>query len=78
MILDEIFKDKPELLEEPCVKELVGFVKIQHSKLYDAYKKYKDFHDRTLEILVHSELMIIDGKDSRSVLKGILEEMKEI
>jgi hypothetical protein len=77
MKLQEIFKDSPELLEHPEVKKLIEYVSDQHKRSYKICKSYQDFHFRTLDKIMHSEIVLIDGRPSKEVLGNIMQDIND-
>lgn len=77
-MLEEIFKDKPELLDEPAVKELVKFAHEQHKKALNVYKKYYDFHEKVIDTCCNTEVFIVNGSDCKSAIMSILDEIEKV
>ena len=78
MTLNEIFKEKPELLKEKEVLKLIEYVQEQHKKTVHITQKFQDFHDFVLDKLMYSELMLINGKDSKETLTNIFNKINNI
>ena len=69
MILQEIFKDDLELLENKSVKALLDYVQEQHKKNFEIRKSLKDKEDEILELFIYSEIMLINGLNAKETLK---------
>lgn len=78
MTLDEIFKTNPELLKEPEVSKLIRYVQDQHKRTVGIAKKFQDFHDFVFDKCMYSEVVLIDGEDSKETIKQILVMIGEI
>lgn len=66
--IGEIFKDRPELLEEPEVKELVEQFKYQ----FNIIKKRKmDYWDKVTELTMNSEFFVIEGTSCHDTVAAI-------
>jgi hypothetical protein len=78
MTLPQIFKTKPELLEEKEVKDLIMYAKDMHKQTAAIAKKYQDFHDEVLDLCIHSEVVLIDGNEAKEVVKDILTHLNKI
>ena len=78
MTLDQIFKEKPELLKEKEVSKLIEYVQDQHKRTVGIAKRFQDFHDFVLDKLMYSEVILIDGKDSKETLIEILNEINDM
>lgn len=76
--LDKIFENNKELLNTKEVKELIEYFQKVHSRNIKIATKFKDFHDRTLEKLMYSELILKNGKGSKYVLTEILKDINEV
>jgi len=73
MELTEIFKKSPELIDHPEVKKLIQHCTQQHGKVFMIAKKYQKFHDDVMDKCMYSEVMLINGNDSKEVIKSIFE-----
>jgi 5-methylcytosine-specific restriction endonuclease McrBC GTP-binding regulatory subunit McrB len=66
--IGEIFKNRPELLEEPEVKELVEQFKFQ----FNTIKKRKmDYWDKVTKLTMNSEFFVIDGTSCKDTVAAI-------
>ena len=66
--IDEIFKNRPELLEEPEVKELIEQFRFQ----FNTIKKRKmKFWDKVTELTMNSEFFVIEGVSCRDTAAAI-------
>ena len=72
MTLEEIFKEKPELLNEPCVQNLIEYVKAQHNHNVGIFNKLNGFHAKVLDLCLYSDVMVIKGRPSKDVVEDIL------
>lgn len=75
--LEEIFKDKPELLREPAVMQLLAQVREVHFSNLEIAHRYTDFFDTVLDLTMHSELVIKSGRDCKEVVRDILKLQDE-
>lgn len=73
MILEEIFATNPGLLEEPEVKNLIQFVKEQHERSWKINQALKKIESDVLDIAMHSEVFLINGKPAEESIEKILE-----
>jgi hypothetical protein len=71
MTLEEIFKDEPELLQNASVQKLIAYVKEQHARTYNINKKLKQFESDVMDVVMHSELILIEGTPAKEALKKI-------
>ena len=78
MTLETIFKTNPDLLNEPEVKNLIEHVQSQHKRMVSITTEFKSFHDFVLGKCMYSELILINGKDSKETLTEILKEINDI
>lgn len=72
-MLQEIFKDKPELLEEPAVKALIEYVKVQHQRNCDIASRYQMEYSDIILKCMNSDVFVIDGIPSKTVIEAILK-----
>jgi len=77
MTLEELFKDKPELLNEPVVQKLVDYVKGRHFFMADLVKASEDKYNKVIDLCMYSEVMLINGTPSKEVITNILNEYGE-
>ncbi len=73
MKLDEIFKNKPELLQEDEVKDLIKYCEAVFKKQLARIEEYKAFHDKVFEELIHSELVLKNGAKGKDVVQALLK-----
>lgn len=73
MKLDVIFKNKPELLEEGEVKDLIKYCEAAFKKQLDRIDEYKAFHDKVFDELIHSEVVLKNGMKSKEVVQSLLK-----
>jgi hypothetical protein len=71
MTLTEIFKDRPELMEEPEVKHLIEYVKEQYVKGFELFYKTRRREMNVLEVVFQSELFVINGTPAEEALNKI-------
>jgi sulfur relay (sulfurtransferase) complex TusBCD TusD component (DsrE family) len=71
MILQEIFKNDLELLENKSVKALLDYVQEQHKRSFEIHKRLKSQEDEILELFMYSEVILIEGKSAKETLKLI-------
>ena len=71
MTLQEIFKDKPELLKEPAVTFFIEYVRNQHYLLLQKTKKLQDINDRVLIKCLESEAFVIHGVTCHETVEQI-------
>ena len=72
--LAEIFKNKPELLEVAEVKELIKLSTEQYDLMINMYKPYFKKNDEIMHLIFESEVVVINGESSKSVVEKILRE----
>jgi hypothetical protein len=73
MTLEEIFKDEPELLQNASVQKLIAYVQKQNERSYDIHTKLKQFESQCVDIVMHSELVIINGTPAKEALDKIAQ-----
>lgn len=66
--INEIFKNKPELLEEPEVKELVEQFKYQFNQIKT---KHQNYIDRVTTLTMNSDCFVINGMPCPDVVEKI-------
>ena len=66
--IQEVFKNNPQLLEEPEVKELISEFRSQYMNLKNAKL---DFWDKVTDLTMHSNLFLIDGLTCENVVEKI-------
>ena len=66
--INEMFKNKPELLEEPEVKELVEQFKYQFNQIKT---KYQNYVDRVTTLTMNSDCFVINGMPCADVVEKI-------
>jgi hypothetical protein len=71
--LEEIFKDKPELLNEFPIINLVKYVQEQHRDMANRLKAEKALAANILELCYNSECAVISGMDAKETINTILE-----
>lgn len=74
MTLEEMFSEKPELLNEPLVQKLIEYVKDRHSTMNKFIQTAEKKYDNVIDLCMYSEVMLIDGRPSKDVVKDILEQ----
>ena len=72
MLLEEIFKTNPELLENKEVKELIKYVEEMHDRTYSIAKKDRKFYDNVLELMMYSNLTLINGRSEKETIELIM------
>jgi hypothetical protein len=72
MKLEEIFKKNPELLKDEEVQNLVKYCEAVFKKQLAKMDEYKAFHDKVVEELMYSELILKSGNKSTEALRNIL------
>jgi hypothetical protein len=70
-MLEEIFKTNPQLLNEPEVQSLIKHCEDTYAKTVKIAKNYQNFHDEVLEIIVYSEICLINGTPAKDALQKI-------
>lgn len=76
--LDKIFENNKELLNTKEVKELIEYCQKVHSRNIKIATKFKDFHDRTLDKLMYSEIILKNGNDTKTVLTAIMQDINDM
>jgi len=71
MTIEQIFKEKPELLKEECVIKLLEYVKEQHIRNINITKRHHLFFDNVFDLVMYSELVLIKGEKSKETLEKI-------
>ena len=66
--INEIFKNKPELLQQDEVKELIEQFKIQFQAMKMKHNKY---WNKINDLIMNSELFVIKGIACENVVKKI-------
>lgn len=77
MTLEVIFKTKPELLEEKEVQDLIKYVKEQHERSFKIFKKGEEFYNFVLDKIMYSDVILLEGKDSKKTLLDILQRIND-
>lgn len=77
MTLEQIFKDKPELLEEPAVQVFVAQAKRVHANNVAVAENASNKLDKVLELCLHSEVFLKKGRASKEVVEDILELLND-
>lgn len=77
MTLQEIFTKNPELIEHEEVKKLIEFTRKSHGEMWDRIKKYQETEDKILELIMYSNLILIQGNSETSTLTNILNLLPE-
>ena len=72
MTTEEIFKNKPELLEEKEVKDLIAYVESEYKRNWDKLREQRDKHNTIQDLVFQSEVFMINGKPAKETLKKIL------
>ena len=78
MTTDEIFKDQPELLKEPAVKDLIKYVQDVHKRNVQITQRHMKFHDDVFDLIMYSNVVLIDGKPCDGVVEKILELIAKV
>jgi hypothetical protein len=73
MTLDEIFKDEPELLQNATVQKLITYVRAQHERTYNINQSLQQFESEVMDIVMHSELILINGTPAKEALDKIAQ-----
>lgn len=76
-MLEEIFKSKPELLQEKEVQDLIEFSKAAYKRNMDILLRYKEFHDDVFRLCVNSELFVKEGYSPEKALKEIYKLIED-
>lgn len=71
MILEDIFKNDPLLLENQSVKDLIAFAQQQHEKNFNIIKRFDEKENKMLELFMYSEIILKNGRSSKETLKLI-------
>jgi hypothetical protein len=77
MTLEEIFKKKPELLQEKEVQDLIKYVKDKHDKSFKIFKEGQDFYNFVLDKIMYSEIILLEGQGSHETLTDILQRIND-
>ena len=67
-----MFKDKPELLNEPCVKNLINFMIIKHKAQNEAVTKMSLQETELMSACMNSEFMIKGGYSCRDAVEKMM------
>jgi hypothetical protein len=73
MKLEEIFKDQPELLQEPAVIKLVDYVQQQHRHNAEICQRHQKFFNDVFDVAMYSEITVIGGTPCEKSMKQIAE-----
>jgi hypothetical protein len=73
MLLQEIFKTNPGLLEEPEVKRLIDYVSGQHERSYKIWMRDKDRVNEVLWAVMNSEVFVIGGTPAKEALQRVVQ-----
>ncbi len=73
MTLEEIFKSNPQLQHEPEVQKLIAYSKEEYAKVVELFVKYMGFHDNVLEKMMHSSIVLKNGKSQKETLLEIMQ-----
>jgi hypothetical protein len=76
-MLEEIFKSKPELLQEKEVQDLIEFSKASYKRNMDILLRYKEFHDDVFQVCINSELFNKDGFSHKMALESIYKLIED-
>lgn len=66
--IDDIFKNKPELLEEPEVKELIEQFRIQFMSIKH---KHTNYWDKVTSLTMNSEFFVKEGLKFKDTVEQI-------
>jgi len=76
--LDKIFENKEELRNTKEVQELINYCQKVFKKNLRIGKMYEDFHDRTLDKIMYSEIILKNGNDTKTVLEAIMQDINDM
>jgi len=76
--LDEIFKDRPELLETKEVKELIAHAQKTHENLCKRYFELDNFEFKLLEIFAYSEMCLIGGLSKEKSFEKVVDLLDKL
>jgi hypothetical protein len=76
MVLQEIFKTNPGLLDQPEVKKLIEYVSEQHRKNADRFFEIKNRESEALMKVYESEIFVINGRPAKEALHQIADILK--
>lgn len=71
--LQDIFKNRPELMEDPEVKALIDHCQNVQVRNANICKSYQEFEHRVIELAMQSELVLVKGRPAKEVLSDIIE-----
>lgn len=71
--LQEIFKDQPELLNEPAVKALIQHFEKHYNQAVQIATRKSKLNDKIFAVVIHSERMIVQGTPSNDVVDRIVD-----
>lgn len=75
--LQEIFKNKPYLLDEPEVKELIEYCKKEYENVLVKANNLDKFMNFILEKCMYSDLILKEGNDCKQTIKSILNYIEK-
>jgi hypothetical protein len=73
--LNEIFKDRPDLLEMKEVKELIHYVKEQYVRQMRLNQTFRTKISTITDLVFDSEMAFINGKSSKETILKIIETL---
>ena len=73
MTLEEIFKDEPDLLENPTVIKLINYVKGQHARMVRQNEMLVEDRQRALNVAFKSDCFVIGGQRAHEALYDIVD-----
>jgi hypothetical protein len=73
MVLQEIFKTNPGLLEHPEVKHLISYVSEQHRINIEKLIEVRERECNALEAVFNSEIFVIGGTPAKEALQRVIQ-----
>lgn len=71
--LQEIFKDQPELLNEPAVKALIKHFETQYNRTVQVATRKSTLNDKIFTVVVRSNRMTVKGTPSNEAMDAIID-----